>query len=200
MTPKPQVEVPEDVLDAVLATTFKDAKTVRRELAEEVRELLQGALPALYNHWKEEERCGECEDTGIYEEGDEWAPCNSCVYGAAALDAARRTHANVSEELRQQLLSDGSVEAAALALFGGFTGDWSGLTEAQVEKWRNKARAAIQAAAESLQEQPEGYTPCRACAQRLPSDPCPNCATPQEPEDLQPNAEDFDAWEADHDH
>jgi hypothetical protein len=48
-------------------------------------------------------RCESCDDTGIYEEGDEWAPCGECDRGRALAEYFKTARGEAREEERERL-------------------------------------------------------------------------------------------------
>jgi len=70
---------------------------------------------------QEADRCKSCDDTGIYQEGDEWAPCEECERGRGLVEhfkTARREAAEEERELlRGGLMSDSILDVATGAAY-----------------------------------------------------------------------------------
>lgn len=60
----------------------------------------------------EEERCESCDDTGIYTEGDEWAPCGECDLGRGFAERLK-THAEETRQSERQRIQEALKERAA---------------------------------------------------------------------------------------
>ncbi|HEX5591971.1 MAG TPA: hypothetical protein VFX35_01340 [Solirubrobacterales bacterium] len=118
--PKEQVEVPEEALkqgrDACDAAFYGQG----HGLDAAFRMGLQAAAPSIRAQERERlECCESCEDTGVYTEGMEWAPCGECFRGeefTKLLRAhAKEVRQQERERVKEALLRDDVVQKALRA-------------------------------------------------------------------------------------
>lgn len=91
--------------------------------------------------------CESCEDTGIYEEGSEWAPCSECERGREFIERLMtyrdEQRAQVLAEIEDAFLAnwdedDSPVDEAARHIAHGFPGSHAA--------WRGRVRGALSVA------------------------------------------------------
>jgi hypothetical protein len=117
----PEQGVPEAAYDAAETALKQFTEEVCTDTYAAARESVNAALPAIREELeaeREDERCESCDDTGIYEEGDEWAPCEECELGRDLKPRFLTTRREAQEELRRELLSEKTIQAAAEGLVG----------------------------------------------------------------------------------
>ena len=64
-----------------------------------------GPIPAIREQERERieaERCESCDDTGIYEEGSEWAACGECAVGRGFFECLQSHAAEVRKQERER--------------------------------------------------------------------------------------------------
>ena len=97
----------------------------------------------------------ECEGTGIYEEGDEWAPCSECNLGRDFATYLRTAVAERDQWLREWLRSDEAVEIAAdhLSPYVGMAlADIRAEAPHILDLYRERARALLSALTDKASE------------------------------------------------
>lgn len=68
---------------------------------------------------EKKERCESCDDTGIYEEGSEWAPCDECELGRGFAEGLK-SHAKEIRQSERQRIREALLTALAQAQTGDF--------------------------------------------------------------------------------
>jgi hypothetical protein len=99
-------------------TFFQMAFVDRERYLSQARRDLEAILPdleAALLEQIEDSRCESCEGSGIYEEGDEWAPCSECDLGREFLACLRSHAAEVREQMRERLRGPEAVSAVRVA-------------------------------------------------------------------------------------
>lgn len=167
-------EIPSAAVDAAAAKLWAmrsgsvtegfehESEQAQEGVRDVVRPILQAAAP----YFVAQPECDECEDTGIYEEGDEWAPCDGCERGRDFADRLRvtvaETQAQERERVKRELLKKkplrrSPIEAGAAAIYR-FTEatqndpPYSRLPGYAKDGYREQAEVAIEAALAAVSE------------------------------------------------
>lgn len=113
---------------------------------------------------KEVERCDNCDGSGIYEEGDEWAPCAECELGRDFAEYLKAALAEQLREVRERLLSEELRQAIRDAVEDG-----CGFMQLDIDIVDGISEGAFEAVAAALtqQEGQEVEEPCRFWLARL---------------------------------
>lgn len=135
------VEVPE----AIIEEAHRLASLAEPLLLPVNRAVIEAALnyaaPALRAAIEAEAECESCEDSGIYTEGAEWAPCGECNRGEEFARHLKIARAEVEAEVRERFFS--ALEASG----------WSSGEEIPMDEVESTFASVLAALATDTQEE-----------------------------------------------